>query len=376
MSQISILVVDDYADNFDVIETALLDPKYQLSYVDSGQEALDSLDLFHPDVILLDVRMPGMDGFEVCQRIRDLPQWQQTPIIMVTALTDKKELARCLEVGADDFVSKPINHQELNARVNSMLRIKQHHSSLRTLLKFREDMMYMLVHDLRNCLTEILLALEFLKFKHQALDREEITQIKSSAKTLQDLSDDLLKVALLKSNKIRLTFTKVDVSQLIQSVVTGCKVITAQRNQTLIFRTLNSSKKKATIDPTMLHRVIDNLLSNAIKFSPPNSEILITLEYTESDTLKIQVIDSGPGIPDDLKQKIFEKYEIGVIAPDVPQTGLGLAFVQIVVQAHGGNIQVQDNHPQGTIFEVTLPMQASNSDENSVWLSKGLGLRG
>ena len=128
----SILVVDDEPDNFDVIETLLSDQDYQLHYAASGASAIASLDTFEPDLILLDVMMPGMDGIEVCQRIKAMPQWESVPIIVVTALTTKKDLAQCLTAGADDFISKPVNSLELTARVRSMLRIRQQYQQLAT----------------------------------------------------------------------------------------------------------------------------------------------------------------------------------------------------------------------------------------------------
>ncbi|MEG4454396.1 EAL domain-containing protein [Microcoleus sp. N9_A1] len=132
MNVLSVLVIDDEPDNFDVIETLLNDRDYQLHYAASGQEAIDSLNLFEPDVILLDVMMPGMDGIEVCQRIKAMPKWEAVPIVMVTALTTKTELARCLTAGADDFISKPVNRLELTARVRSMLRIHRQYQQLVT----------------------------------------------------------------------------------------------------------------------------------------------------------------------------------------------------------------------------------------------------
>ncbi|MEM9004799.1 MAG: hybrid sensor histidine kinase/response regulator [Cyanobacteria bacterium P01_F01_bin.86] len=354
MSQPSILVVDDEVGNFDVIETMLSHKNYQLHYVDSGQEAINSLDLFQPDLILLDATMPGMDGLEVCRQIKAMPQRQSIPIVMVTALSEKKDLARCLNAGADDFISKPVNRLELGARVKSMLRIKQQHDNLQALLRFREDIVHMLVHDLRNRLTEVLLGLEFLKSEH--IDEGELNQIHSSAQTLEILVDDLLKVALLESNKIRLTCTEADVSSLIKSVTLNFKAIAAQKKQTLICQVPEYPVRKAALDITMMHRVLDNLLSNAIKFSPHSSEILTTLMLTESNKLKIQVIDSGPGVPYNFKEKIFGKYEIGPPVPNVSQTGLGLAFSKMIVEAHGGKICVRNNQPQGAIFEITLPL--------------------
>lgn len=130
MSEFAILVVDDEPDNFDVIDTLLSDRNYHLYYASSGERAIDSLEAIQPDLILLDVMMPGMDGIEACQRIKATPQWEAVPIIMVTVLTSKQDLAQCFSVGADDFISKPVNRLELRARVRSMLRIRQQHKEL------------------------------------------------------------------------------------------------------------------------------------------------------------------------------------------------------------------------------------------------------
>jgi diguanylate cyclase len=132
MNRPSLLIIDDEPDNFDVIETLFLHQDYQLHYAANGHEAIASLDLFQPDVILLDVMMPGIDGIEVCRRIKAMPQWESVPIIVVTALTTKADLARCLTAGADDFISKPVNRLELTARVRSMLRIHQQYQQLAT----------------------------------------------------------------------------------------------------------------------------------------------------------------------------------------------------------------------------------------------------
>ena len=132
MKPISILIVDDEPDNFDVIETLLHNQDYQLHYAASGPEAIASLDIIKPDLILLDVMMPEMDGVEVCQQIKAMEQWKAVPIIMVTAFVSKQALAKCLRMGADDFISKPVNSIELNARISSMLRIYRQYQELKT----------------------------------------------------------------------------------------------------------------------------------------------------------------------------------------------------------------------------------------------------
>jgi two-component system, sensor histidine kinase and response regulator len=155
MSSYSILVVDDQPDNFDVIEALLPSESYRLHYANCGEDAINLLDKFDPDIILLDVMMPGLNGFEVCKRIKLISQWQGVPIIMVTALAGKEDLARCLAAGADDFITKPVNGLELTARVNSMLRIKKQYDRIQSFSKLQRNN----IHSLANNLNEIRLDL-------------------------------------------------------------------------------------------------------------------------------------------------------------------------------------------------------------------------
>jgi two-component system, sensor histidine kinase and response regulator len=155
MSSYSILIVDDEPDNFDVIEALLPSETYKLHYASCGEDAIAALDKFNPDVILLDVMMPGLNGIEVCKRIKLMSQWQAVPIIMVTALAGKEDLAKCLAAGADDFVTKPVNSLELMARVNSMLRIKKQHDRIQSFSKLQRNN----IHSLTNDLNEIRLDL-------------------------------------------------------------------------------------------------------------------------------------------------------------------------------------------------------------------------
>jgi two-component system, sensor histidine kinase and response regulator len=155
MSSYSILIVDDEPDNFDVIEALLPSETYQLHYANCGKDAIASLDKFDPDLILLDVMMPDLDGIEVCKQIKLMSKWHAVPIIMVTALSGKEDLARCLAAGADDFINKPVHSLELLARVNSMLRIKRQHDRIKSFSKLQRNN----IHTLSNNLNEIKLDL-------------------------------------------------------------------------------------------------------------------------------------------------------------------------------------------------------------------------
>ncbi|MBV6623360.1 MAG: hybrid sensor histidine kinase/response regulator [Rivularia sp. (in: Bacteria)] len=384
MKKASILVIDDEPDNFDVIETLLSvdlnkaawaeNYDYQLHYIANGEEAILSLGTFEPDIILLDVMMPGIDGIEVCRQIKAMPKWQSVPIIMVTALSSKEDLANCLKSGADDFISKPVNGVELRARVNSMLRIKHQHDELQSMLKLREDMVNMVVHDLRNPLTDILLGVEILQSGKYPAHKQQhkLTRIYSSAQALQVLIDDLLTMAMLKSAKFSLNCTEINICELIQSAISNFETIAARKNQQLLSKFPKECNKKIFVDSTMMHRTLDNLLSNAIKFSPENSQIVVKVEFSASNSCKIQVIDFGAGVSDALREKIFEKYEIGTSMADISQIGLGLAFCKMVVEAHGGEICVKNNQPQGAIFEIVLASRLNESvDSEADNFSKG-----
>ncbi|MGJ5675742.1 MAG: hybrid sensor histidine kinase/response regulator [Nostochopsis sp.] len=357
--QPSVLVIDDQPDNFDVVETLLDGENYQLYYAPSGQQALDRLDSFQPDVILLDVMMPDLDGMEVCRRIKADPQWQAVPIIMVTALTAKEDLARCLAAGADDFISKPVNGVELRARLHSMLRIKQQYDRLQDLLKLREDMVNMIVHDLRNPLASIVLSTEILRLPGLSPENQQqkVEQIVMAGQQLQSLINSLLIMAKLESSKMSLNYTEVDLSAICISAVADIEAIAVQKNLTLASE-LPKPGAIVKVDAVIFRRVLDNLLSNAIKFSPSNSQVILRAEYLKQGA-KVQVVDSGPGVSKDLRQRIFEKYEIGNLLQEVSQIGLGLAFCKMAIEAHQGIIKVEDNHPHGSVFTVLLESQVS-----------------
>lgn len=356
-TQPSILVIDDEPDNFDVIETLLDSENYQLHYAPSGQQAIARLNTFQPDVILLDVMMPNLDGMEVCRLIKADSQWQAVPIIMVTALTAKEDLARCIAAGADDFISKPVNSVELRARVHSMLRIKQQYDNLQALLQLQEDMVNMIVHDLRNPLASIVLSTEMLKVANfsPTQQQQKISQIAIATQQLQTLIDSLLIMAKLESGKMVLNYTQIDLCAICISALADFQEIAAQRNLTLVSE-LPEPGGMIKIDAAIFRRVLDNLLSNAIKFSPSKSQVTIKANYIGTGA-KVQVIDSGVGIAPELKQTIFEKYEVGNIVSEVSQLGLGLAFCKMAIEAHNGTITVEDNHPQGSIFTVFINQQ-------------------
>lgn len=348
----SILIVDDEFENFDVLEAMLLVEAYQLYYASNGIQALSFLETHQPDLILLDVMMPGMDGIETCRQIKANHTWKHIPIVMVTALNSKEDLVKCLDAGATDFLSKPTHSAELRARVRSMLRIKQQHDELQALLQMREDMVGIMVHDLRNPLSSILLSTELLRVQSSPEKcQEKIDKIEFAAHQLQLQIDSLLMMAKIESGKMMLNYSEVDLCALCISALSDFETI-ADYKQVKMIGQLPDPGSSIYVDVNVFRRILDNLLSNAIKFSPPNSLVSLRAAHLESGAI-LQVSDEGPGISEETKQTIFNKYEIGTLIQGVNQTGLGLAFVKMAIEAHDGKITVENNQPRGTTFTLT-----------------------
>lgn len=364
-NRIKLLVIDDQLDNFDVVEALLASEDYQLFYASSGTKAFSLLESMSPDLILLDVMMPEMDGLQVCSRLKADLQYQHIPVIMVTALTSKADLARCLEQGADDFISKPLDSLELRARVRSLLRIKQQHDKLKDLvalreeaLTLREDMSNMIIHDLRNPLSTIILAAGIIKKNINRADKidtilKKIEQILDSSQRLQKMIDSLLFMAKLEAGKILFNPIETDLYQLGVTIMADFELIAATHHIKL-YSELPPQGQTISVDATILRRIIDNLISNALKFAPVDSKVLLSLECLPEDRVRVRVADTGPGIDEDKRKQIFERFEIGTLKNNISQIGLGLAFCKMAVEAQGGSLKISDNLPQGCIFTVEI----------------------
>jgi signal transduction histidine kinase len=236
-----------------------------------------------------------------------------------------------------------------------MLRIKQQYDSLQNLLQMREDMVNMIIHDLQNPVTGILLSAEALRLPNVPEEKflRKVDQIMIAGQQLRCSIDSLLLLAKLESDKMILNYTKVDICALCMSALADIAPIAAQKTLTLVSK-LPEIGSIIQVDVNVFRRVLDNLLSNAIKFAPSDSQVTLVAEYLEPGHIKLQVADFGPGVRQDLKDSIFEKYEIGTRMQNVSQTGLGLAFCKMAIEAHQGKITVEDNTPRGSIFTVFI----------------------
>ncbi len=356
-----ILIVDDESYARQTIEMLLLKESYELFFAEDAHEALAQLDDEIPDVILSDVMMPNMDGFELCQRIKRNPKWNHVPIILVTALDSKQDLARGLEAGADDFLHKPINGLELRARVRSMLRIKQRHDELQAALQMRQDLANMIVHDIRSPLSTILIYCDLLEAE---LDGhvQTLDTIRGEANRLSSFLTDMLMMAKMEHGRLMLSQSPVDINELAVAVKNSYEPMASLKEITFHLD-LPDESNKMSLDANLWRRVLDNLVSNAVKFSPTGGNITLKVRYADGGPsrngsaphLNLQVIDEGPGIAVEHYETIFDKFKIVATGRrDVKQVGLGLAFCKMVVEAHNGRIFVAANKPRGSVFTVEL----------------------
>lgn len=373
----SILVVDDQPENFDTIEALLHDQDYQLYYASSGQEAIDSLDIFQPDLILLDVMMPGLNGIEVCRKIKALPQWQTVPIVMVTALTSKEDLDQCIQAGADDFISKPVNRIELRARVHSMLRIKQQYDNIKMLSKLQENTIDLLQtnltelrgnlasslpHELNTPLNGLFGVIGLLLEDYEEMSLEEVHEMlilaKKSALRLDRLTHRFLNYVQLEfipeTHQIELERqrkNKISTLFILENTAKKCAEA-AERITDLIFDIEDLEITMLTKD---FQSILEELLENAFKFSQPGTPVEVK-SYERDDRLHLLISDRGKGMTAEQMDKIGAFMQFDRKYYEQQGLGLGLAIVKKIVETYTGKLLVSSVWRQGTTVEIQLPL--------------------
>jgi two-component system sensor histidine kinase/response regulator len=370
-----LLVVDDDEDNRDVLSRRLEKQGHYVVTAPNGKDALELLSGQGFDLVLLDVQMPEMDGFEVLRRIKENPALTKTPVVMISALSEIESIARCIEMGAEDYLPKPFNPTLLRARVDASLRVSRararedrlnaelqmNYEKLRQAEEMRDDLTHMIVHDLRTPLTSLLTGLQTLEVLGDNLsaDQTEMLAIAlNGGQTLLGMINDLLDVSKLEDGSLKLEYGPVEPAVLAERANSQVALLTREKGLNL--RT-DISPEIAIFsgDEDKLRRTLVNLLGNAIKFTPTGGTVSIVARKAENeDALFFSVQDTGEGIPKESFGRIFEKF--GQVesrkAGRKMSTGLGLTFCKMAVEAHGGRIWVESELGQGSQFNFTIPL--------------------
>ena len=372
----NILVVDDSADNRFLVQTTLEYGGYEVALAENGKIALEKINQLQPDLILLDVMMPEMDGYEVTRRIRqnaDLSSY--IPILLITA-DERSSVVKGLDIGADDFIRKPVDVDELLARVRSLLRLKHSIDERDRMVRQQEDFVMRLTHDLR---TPLVAADRMLGLFHQealgalSADMSEAvsSMVKSNSNLLQ-MVNTLLEVYRHDAGSKTLTFVPCNLRDIVDEVIHELSPLARERGLTLIAEIDKSKTAKsgdqqitATVmgDRMELRRVLTNLVGNAIKFTDAGwvkvrlVEPLAINSATNSNptipSVILEVSDSGTGIALEEQQTLFERFRQGNHKRS--GSGLGLYLSRRIIESHQGNIQLQSEPGKGSAFTIYLP---------------------
>jgi two-component system sensor histidine kinase/response regulator len=380
-SSVTILVVDDNFQNREVAEGHLVGAGYRAVQAESGADALAMLETLRPDLILLDVLMPGFDGFETCRRIRALPEGGRVPVLFLTALGDLGTHKAALDSGADDFLTKPINRTELLIRVRSLLRIKElsdeqtrhlgvisrQRDALVEAQRQKEELTALIVHDLKNPLSSILSNVQFALGQGGlgGEERESLRDVLRASQSMVRMVMNLLDVSRSDDGALVPHLTEFELPTLLSEVTSEMQRRIEDKDQKLTLA-IASDVRAMTADRDLVRRILENLIDNAYKYGPRRATIeiegsLLLGGTGAGDMIELRVRDQGEGVPVAFREKIFEKYARvdGRPAHEVRNShGLGLVFCRRAVELHGGDIWVEENATRGSCFCVRLAVRA------------------
>jgi signal transduction histidine kinase len=350
-----LLIVDDVPDNLFLVRTILEDEGYEIITSSNGHDALKIIESEPPDLVLLDVMMPLMDGYEVTRRIRAMKDLPFIPILLITAY-DRANAVKGLDLGADEFIRKPIEADELLARVRSLLRLKHSIAERDRIDRQRQDFVSRLTHDLR---TPLVAADRMLGLLQDGVlgeispeIREALTIMGRSNHNLLEMVNKLLDVYRYESGSKTINLQPLDLKELLNQVVQELKPIAISKNLELTADLDDMVAVKG--DRLELLRVFNNLIGNALKFTESGS-VHVSLKLEESEAI-IAIADTGAGISSEEQPFLFQRFRQG--NHQKQGSGLGLYLSHYIINAHNGKILVKSpniDSQQGSTFFVHLP---------------------
>lgn len=373
----NILIVDDTPNNLRLLSSMLTQQGYEVRSAISGAVALMAVRTVHPDLILLDINMPKMGGYEVCEQLKANAQTQEIPVIFLSALSEAIDKVRAFQVGGVDYITKPFQVEEVLARVENQLTLRRLQIDLqqakaealraleqeKELNRLKTEFVSMISHDFRSPLTSIRGFSELLRqtaspgkqMLPPEVQERYFEKIDGAIDHMLNLLDEVLLIGSLESGKARYEPIAIDLLDFCQELVEVLQVNTAQHQIKLIHTNVC---ELAQIDPTLLRQILTNLISNAMKYSPNGGIIEFRLDC-QDDWATFEIQDQGIGIPADNQLHLFETFYRCSNVGSVKGTGLGLAVVKRCVDAHHGKISIDSTEGIGTTVTVSLPIRLS-----------------
>lgn len=394
----TVFIVDDEPVGRKTLKALLFTEGYDLAFAANGPEALALAAELNPDVILLDVMMPGMDGFEVCRRLRAMPDQAEVPIIMVTALDDRAARLEAIEAGADDFITKPFDRVELRARVQAVIRLNRYRKLLQERTRRREaeeearrqenellllqevkrlqdEFISNASHELRTPLATITLISGNLDALYDKLDDDRrhkmIQDIRKQARALNQLIDGVLDISRLDQGRISGERHSLDLAGLVLEEIERQRPLAEEKSHR--FMVAVNGPLPVWGDAGQLRQIVRNLLNNAIKYTPAEGRISCQSrifadnlaadptwpgsdQLPEGSWVGLRVVDNGVGIAPEQLTRLFERFYRVQPQSVIPGTGLGLAIAKELTELHRGRIAVVSQPGSGTTFAIYLPV--------------------
>ena len=367
-----ILIVDDSETQRFLLNRLIISLGYEPLQAIDGKSALLQIEQGYPDLILLDIMMPGMNGCEVLNRIKSIPALRDIPVIMISAVEEQDTVVRCIERGAADYLVKPFNATFLKARIHACLENKRlrdkekqlqgdlakNYQALQAAVQARDALAHMIVHDLRNPLTIIMGNIQLMQMDAESGDvdagglSKQLQQVYGTAEEMASLIAGILDVSRLEDGALPVSLTLWDVTAHLQGFADKLKLL-AEGKKLRIVMNQNQEPMVIRSDSGLFSRIVQNLVINALKHA--KTSVFVSVERQPGKVM-VNVADDGTGVPDQYKEKIFDKFfqihdgshktKYGV--------GLGLTFCKLAVEALGGQIWVEDRDGGGATFKFTL----------------------
>jgi len=373
-----VLVVDDNPTNLSVLVNLLRDVGLRVLVATDGESAIEQIKYVKPDLILLDVMMPGIDGFETCQRLKANIETEKIPIIFMTALSETVDKVRGLSLGAVDYVTKPFEHEEVLVRIRTHLTIAKQRQIIESQnidlqaeiaeRKRAEEaltiFLHAVSHDLRNPVTGLIMVLDNLAKTASSesnilLSRTTLERMQQSSDRQLALINSLLESHVNDVHGIIIHPQPVVISQVIQSAIDDLQPL-LDKEETEINLQVSLELPLVMVDEAHVCRVFQNLIANAIKHNPPNLKLTISAEISDAKTMLCTVADNGVGMTSAQSENLFELYSQGKAHSRLNRRslslGLGLYICRQIVQAHGGVISAIGEPNMGSQFWFTLPI--------------------
>jgi len=356
-----VLVVDDISKNLQVVGTMLRNEGYHVMPATSGAQAIERAQAQPPDLILLDLMMPEMDGLEVCQRLKADMLTRQIPVIFLTASNEMEHLVKGFAVGAVDYVTKPFNAPELLARVRTHLELQHARARLREMNDEKNEFMGIVAHDLKNPLGAIRGYAEIIleETAGQPGEVEDCAgRIRETARRMTEMVQQLLDANRIEQGEMKLNLAPTELKPIVESVIDAYRPRATAKQQTLDFSS-DDELGRVLVDSQVILQVFDNLVSNAVKYSPAGKSIHVRLLRVPGG-VRWEVRDQGPGLGEEDQKKLFGKFARLSAKPTGGEhsTGLGLSIVKRLVEAMNGKVWCESELGNGATFILTLPEAA------------------